>query len=67
MVLVALIAVLIQMATVGVLLWVVRSFGAFSRSASASNTVMYYEMINMREEVRRLREVNELLSNMRSA
>lgn len=62
-----LIIVLVQLATVGLLFWLVRSFGAFSRAFHMHSKAQYYEEINLREEVRRLREATETISKQRSA
>ena len=67
MIAIALVGVVIQALTVGALLLSIRTFGAFSASANRNNQALYYEVINMLEEVRRLREVNETLNTQRRA
>ena len=67
MVLLAIVAVVTQTAIVGVLVWLVHSFGAFCRARAHNDMALYYEVINMREQNRRLSEVVDTFLKQRSA
>jgi len=63
MLLFVVVALLTQFAIMGLLLWVVRAFGAFARTCQA----LYNEVTLMRDENRRLRELNDTLTRQKSA
>ncbi|HEY9466795.1 MAG TPA: hypothetical protein VIR54_27050 [Vicinamibacterales bacterium] len=57
----------LQLAIVGLLLWLVRCFGAFVTIMRKRDEVWHREMSNFRDEVRKFREHNETLHRQKSA